>query len=191
MSSTSRRIWTVRLIVLQQKNSCSNDKAQNEEKLCLLKNQCVIVEFSLTMDYEDNPLADRRRHTIWGDAQISSHVQPVDARYFQLRTFDTCHCDNKSRRVTFMPLIESMPHTFIHFPFGLCEFRNFVLDLSRKALELAIIECRWRIPSCQLERMMVPPASRRHVTVGSGLPVAAQRKVTLLPSLTIISVLVG
>lgn len=47
------------------------------------------------------------------------------------------------------------------------------------------------VPSCQLDRVMVPPASRRQDTVGSGVPVAAQRSVTFVPSRTIMSVLVG
>lgn len=46
-------------------------------------------------------------------------------------------------------------------------------------------------PWCQFDSVIIPPASRRQVTVGSGVPVAAHRIVTLLPSLTTISVLVG
>lgn len=45
------------------------------------------------------------------------------------------------------------------------------------------------IPSCELG-WMVPPTSRRHMTFGFGVPVAAHRNVTSLPSRTSISVLV-
>ncbi|KAK1134531.1 hypothetical protein K0M31_007313 [Melipona bicolor] len=46
------------------------------------------------------------------------------------------------------------------------------------------------VPSWEFDCAMVPPISRRHVTFGLGVPVAAHRNVTLLPSCTSMSVLV-
>lgn len=47
------------------------------------------------------------------------------------------------------------------------------------------------LPSSPLANSMGTPLSRRHVIVGSGEPVAAHLSVTLLPSRTTMSVLVG
>lgn len=47
------------------------------------------------------------------------------------------------------------------------------------------------LPSSPLASSMGTPLSRRHVIVGSGEPVAAHLSVTLLPSRTTMSVLVG
>lgn len=47
------------------------------------------------------------------------------------------------------------------------------------------------LPSVSLESIIFSPPSRLQVITGAGLPVAAHLNVTLLPSLTIISVLVG
>lgn len=61
---------------------------------------------------------------------------------------------------------------------------------------VVVVERRYvpirRYVPCQFDAtLIVPPVSRRHVTVGSGVPVAAHRSVTLLPSRTTMSVLVG
>lgn len=46
-------------------------------------------------------------------------------------------------------------------------------------------------PSVSLDSIILSPPSRLHVMVGAGEPVAAHLNVTLLPSRTIMSVLVG
>lgn len=42
---------------------------------------------TLTIDADIDPLADRWGHTVRGDAEVDSHIQPTDFLEFQARAF--------------------------------------------------------------------------------------------------------
>lgn len=53
----------------------------------------------LTVDRYLDLLADRRRYTVAGDAQVRAHVQPRDTRHLQRLAFPFRHCVTYVQRV--------------------------------------------------------------------------------------------
>lgn len=78
----------------------------------------------------------------------------------------------------------------LRFDVNLCESQKEQNTKEKKTINHKQAS-KPKLPSTPPGRLIGSPPSRRHVMVGAGEPVATHLSVTLLPSVTTISVLVG
>ena len=126
-----------------------------------------------TMNNQHNPFADGGRYSVWCDAQIRPHVQPIYFCDFKKRALHTQGCNQQMCIIGLFTNTQSSITTHYAYRYD-----------SMKLI------CKFLKPSLPFPRTIVCPSSLLQVILGVGEPVAAHLKVTLLPSRTTISVLV-